>query len=912
MILYGDKSGSVFKNADRARSGYQDNGISDLCDFFTLARNSNFTRLADWDVNLHLVKNILDYTQYTLTLSDPHPYIIVTPETPSWSINDQGIPPFEIASIRNGKTEYDSVPVFGDYTVRLTVNPAYFVPPKLPDEFDLEDFGFSTKPGRIEGRATPLFPVLKLSVHRGESIHRARLYDYAFQKNRRIEKYNSTHRDQKKFHRVPRLRAELVFSGPVNAPVFIRGRCFYYADSSDWHRPTSIESFVERDGLRHPDEVDLLELDDGVTTSHIVCENRFRDWGDANFFHPLNRAMFFVVKNNGEDSDGRDYSGVTVCNIMSSYLRPTHQTVTVGNRSASVFSAIALGDMVWDGDGEAIQKRVDYEIADGAVLYKKISFDDDEVGHEYRAYDSRSGLLASRAHYCTGLSRIASDTDFDLGLDGERPYTSTVSSASVFAYDSSGRLLEKETTDYWKAEPVTRQKTALSWEQSRVATRSVKFPAGEDVGADEDLTGLEYTYKYSPKKRVTDKGKREHFAREILSQSTTQTSRAAADVLFFILGEITRFSSACNRRDFIRALALLAANVQKIYNQRSSITSASVQSIIYNSQPTVIRLSGYFTSDQNAVVAFYLASIQAHFGCLKTAEQHLAYLTAATDCICARPELTGIQLELCDVALYGIEGLGSATSCADGYSFDPDLIAAAADVCSVHFTSLRTDGSDLIESKKSIDDYIRRAQPVPLPDEEKITLRVINIALARSGTSKQLKTLNDGTTEATVADTLFRACVRKILTAQRWSFAIQDTQLTTRQNTTLTPERWPLSARLPADCLSVVEIWAGQRNPPMDAVFPYELAGRRLYCEVENPWVRYVYKAPLTEWPEIALDALAWELAAELTMPLTVKPDLAALLFQKAQLELERAFAHDRNQQQPDPSPDSRFVRVRN
>ena len=62
---------------------------------------------------------------------------------------------------------------------------------------------------------------------------------------------------------------------------------------------------------------------------------------------------------------------------------------------------------------------------------------------------------------------------------------------------------------------------------------------------------------------------------------------------------------------------------------------------------------------------------------------------------------------------------------------------------------------------------------------------------------------------------------------------------------------------------------------------------------------------------QVALDALAWQLAFELTMPLTVKPDLAMTLQKMAELALQRAAAHDKNNRQRDELAPGKFLTAR-
>jgi hypothetical protein len=58
-------------------------------------------------------------------------------------------------------------------------------------------------------------------------------------------------------------------------------------------------------------------------------------------------------------------------------------------------------------------------------------------------------------------------------------------------------------------------------------------------------------------------------------------------------------------------------------------------------------------------------------------------------------------------------------------------------------------------------------------------------------------------------------------------------------------------------------------------------------------------------------DAVAWRLAAEVSLPLKVKADLAQLAFSMARQRLDEAVAVEQRGRESGPPPESDFIRSR-
>ena len=383
------------------------------------------------------------------------------------------------------------------------------------------------------------------------------------------------------------------------------------------------------------------------------------------------------------------------------------------------------------------------------------------------------------------------------------------------------------------------------------------------------------------------------------------------DVFEFMLDEVDALIKSRADVMILASLVCLKESIQQIARLKARATAGRVAALVSTAFSAYTKVSGRLLSGGAAMVRFFLGSISARYGVMTSADHQCDYLDNAVSVICDTPALKLKREELCAVAVWAIEGLKEPTTCADGYAFDPANVSATAQICSNVFAGMSESDSDPKDTSTLLHTAVKDARPVKTSNSRQVALRIINVALARCGVSKQVVALDENSTESVVAKTLLDQCRRSVLLAQNWSFATRDIQLSTHKNTLLNPCRWQFCAHLPSGCLTVDEIWSGRRETGRQDLVPFETIGSRLYCDVESPWIRYVDDSDLSLWPEVALDALAWQLAFELTMPLTVKPDLAMTLQKMAELALQRASAHDKNNRQRDELAPGKFLTAR-
>lgn len=192
-----------------------------------------------------------------------------------------------------------------------------------------------------------------------------------------------------------------------------------------------------------------------------------------------------------------------------------------------------------------------------------------------------------------------------------------------------------------------------------------------------------------------------------------------------------------------------------------------------------------------------------------------------------------------------------------------------------------------------------------------------NVALARVGQKRDL--LDDFAADTTEAAELCRALYPvardAILASAPWSFATKRATLADLDDPR---SGWAYTYALPTDCLVARELYAGSRNPTADEriVFAIEYdattAKRVLVTDQED--AELVYTAALEAvplFPPLAQEAIAWRLASDLALALTVKPQVGLAMAQGAARALATAIAADFREGREDLQPDSEFIRER-
>jgi hypothetical protein len=193
---------------------------------------------------------------------------------------------------------------------------------------------------------------------------------------------------------------------------------------------------------------------------------------------------------------------------------------------------------------------------------------------------------------------------------------------------------------------------------------------------------------------------------------------------------------------------------------------------------------------------------------------------------------------------------------------------------------------------------------------------ICNIALLRVGQRQTLDSLDDNTTEGAVCKAFYADARDAVLQSFPWDFATKRATLALVAGASR--DGWEYVYALPADCLTPQHIWAGKRTPTHAERIRYSVeydatTGQPVLLTDQGTAV-LVYTArvaAVTIYPPLFVDALAWRLAADIALGLTLKPQLAQGAGAAYQRALAAAFAADHRQTQEDATPESDTITVR-
>lgn len=195
-------------------------------------------------------------------------------------------------------------------------------------------------------------------------------------------------------------------------------------------------------------------------------------------------------------------------------------------------------------------------------------------------------------------------------------------------------------------------------------------------------------------------------------------------------------------------------------------------------------------------------------------------------------------------------------------------------------------------------------------------VEICNLAIVRIGQRGELiSSLTEATVAAEVCDVVYPLSRDAVLASFPWPFATRRVNLAVLAGA----ERgdWEFVYTLPIDCVTVLRVTPAVRSPGPDQRVPFELeddanTGKVLLTDSALAELVYVARVELvTKYPPLFVQALAWKIAAELSMALPKDPKLAVLMEQKYMATLREAAAAEFRQSQEGPLPDSEFIRAR-
>lgn len=166
---------------------------------------------------------------------------------------------------------------------------------------------------------------------------------------------------------------------------------------------------------------------------------------------------------------------------------------------------------------------------------------------------------------------------------------------------------------------------------------------------------------------------------------------------------------------------------------------------------------------------------------------------------------------------------------------------------------------------------------------------IISLALCRIGVNAIIAPRQDAP-QAMVAERVYDYVRELVLRAHPWSFAMEWTRGLARRQRTV--PGYAHAYALPADCLRVVDIRAGENLSAKGDDFT--LVGQALCCNVADPLLRYVRNhTNEPQWPADFVCCFSLRLAAEAASLMAQDPRLSTQLLQLYQQELGQARTND-------------------
>lgn len=155
---------------------------------------------------------------------------------------------------------------------------------------------------------------------------------------------------------------------------------------------------------------------------------------------------------------------------------------------------------------------------------------------------------------------------------------------------------------------------------------------------------------------------------------------------------------------------------------------------------------------------------------------------------------------------------------------------------------------------------------------------ICNMALARIGVSSFISSLNEASNEARVLNLFYEQMRDFALRDHDWNFARRRVVLA---DAGTPPTNWAFKYTYPSDCLRARTIVrSGMRTPRNDQRVAFEVAseGSQRVIYTDQAQAELVYTARITDptlYDPMFESALAFLIAAEVAMPLTVKESVA-------------------------------------
>jgi hypothetical protein len=177
---------------------------------------------------------------------------------------------------------------------------------------------------------------------------------------------------------------------------------------------------------------------------------------------------------------------------------------------------------------------------------------------------------------------------------------------------------------------------------------------------------------------------------------------------------------------------------------------------------------------------------------------------------------------------------------------------------------------------------------------------ICNLALSHLGLDR-IDSLTEASAQARASALHYEQARDVMLSAYPWSFA--KTAVVLAELTNDWPERWEYRFQRPTDCLKILRLVSAIDLRNVVTPEPHELRGLSIYGRISPSTLEYIRRvSDPTDFSAMFVDALSWQLASRLAMPLTRDPKLRQVMGETAAIMLNEAMAQDANDQPTRPN----------
>jgi hypothetical protein len=188
---------------------------------------------------------------------------------------------------------------------------------------------------------------------------------------------------------------------------------------------------------------------------------------------------------------------------------------------------------------------------------------------------------------------------------------------------------------------------------------------------------------------------------------------------------------------------------------------------------------------------------------------------------------------------------------------------------------------------------------------------IANLAISHLGHGKEIADLDTENSAAANACRRYYEKARDMtLRDFAWPFATKFAELALVEEDPT--DEWAFSYQVPSDCLMVRKILSGVRTDYRESRVPYRIVGTKIYTDTEDAQVEYTERVTDEAlYPFDFMMAFSWRLSFYVAARITAGDPfkLRESSMQMYRIEISTAQANSFNEEQPDITPDSEFIR---